>query len=836
MAIDNLNFYSNWLPAGQLTDKYSSQPWCLKSKNLDIFSSSKSVKATAWSEPTTTDNDVIKQDWKLVLKTDWKVYEREDWTDTLVVDPSVNFPVYQVSYNWEDGTYADAQWGTVQDMVAKYEWDELKSFVVYTDRASYTYSTVKYVMNKSFWGLTNFTLSPQVFSSWYKFEKSNNSAATARLWILLENPSFSSWKIKLYAENNNSDDTTIAIDYIRLETKPTWYYYDAQLDSIVPNSEIETPTAEVSWSGDITEWIIVDIPSFPNYYGEESFLRIWFNFVKKEWASTYWWSNWALYVDMNWWPRADHRMRIDGVESDWDYNEYYSYLPVRNRRLVSVWDYGYSESFWMKGSSFQPLYKWIWSWVDVNGEKKVRYDFVTDMGWSTDVSMDIVWMMIWNESVYMIGNMDWNWYIIPCDLTWWTGTPYIAYGCEFKWTANIDYLLYLVGEDRWVSQLWVYNGQEMVSILGWTEEKDTKNLIDNLEQYRFDWKMIEYRDDLVLSTVDNRIFAYWQTYWGKGWVFIHQLPWTITDLKTDWKDLIVNFDYPTARPIDPDQWWSDTPFLRAYIDVYSEDGQTKIGTYTIDSHRNKVGELIADHWATDWFTWVSFTVNWAKLSDDYEFAESPWDSWVVYSVPDYLYVNKITKLQDDTPIRNYNTEWMAEYPIVLWNHLLEKEESDLYASYILPSSSCKLEFWGMANHYHFRTFTSSDNYEFSSTASYKLKWCTWNYSLKYIEKNWNEYTFRLEGDLPIQTVNDMKITDTEWVELISYSEYNHFRKIWEITTDKYIEWEFRFHNLNNKLELPKSYSLQIMVKGKGTANYTPELFAVDLVANQRDRW
>ena len=69
-----------------------------------------------------------------------------------------------------------------------------------------------------------------------------------------------------------------------------------------------------------------------------------------------------------------------------------------------------------------------------------------------------------------------------------------------------------------------------------------------------------------------------------------------------------------------------------------------------------------------------------------------------------------------------------------------------------------------------------------------------------------------------------------------YTEINHFRKIWEITADKFEEWEFRFHNLNNKLELPKSHSLQIMVKGKGTQNYTPELFALDLVANQRERW
>ena len=88
MAIDNLNFYNTWLPAGQLTDRYSSQPWCLRSKNLDIFSSSKSVKATAWSNPTQWDADVIKQDWKLLLKTDWKVYERTNNWDVLFIDPS----------------------------------------------------------------------------------------------------------------------------------------------------------------------------------------------------------------------------------------------------------------------------------------------------------------------------------------------------------------------------------------------------------------------------------------------------------------------------------------------------------------------------------------------------------------------------------------------------------------------------------------------------------------------------------------------------------------------------------------------------------------------------
>ena len=747
MAIDNLNFYSNWLPAGQLTDRYSSQPWCLKSKNLDIFSSSKSTKATAWSTPTQWDADVIKQDWKLLLKTDWKVYERTALGDVLVVDPSVNFPIYQVSYTWEWWDPEAAQRWTPTAMSVATEWNDWKSFVVYTDRASYVYSKVPYTLDKTI------AWDSKLTSQWYynrtdgyKWTKSWSTGSYADISIKIENPPMAWIPIRIKATEPDTTATTISLNSITVKY-PYKYYYDAQTDSIQPYEQWAWTDINVPFTWNITDedWITVIVPIMPNAYPNDSQIKLDFDFTKRDPSNDYSWSGWWLYVNVNGtvtvWTTTWTRMM---TWYEWDYNEYYTYLPLRNRDLKEVWVYGYSMTYWMKWVGFQPLYKWISSWADTGTTKKIRYDFVTDMWWETAPWMDIIWMTIWNEQVYMIWNMGWDGYIIPCDLSWWVGTPYVAYGCTFKWVANIDYLMYLVWEDRGISQLWVYNWQELVAILWGTEEKSSKNLIDNTEQYKFDWKMVEYRDDLILSTSDHRIFAYWQTFWGKGWAFIHELPWTIKELRADWNDLTVK--------------------------------------YTVSS--------------TDY----------------------------------------VTTLQDDTPIKNYNTEWMAEYPIALWNHLLEKEESDLYCSYILPSANTSLEFWGMANHYHFWTFTSSDSYTFSTTASYKMKGCTWNYALKYIETNGNQYTFRLEWDLPVQTTNDMKITDTEWTELITYSEYNHFRKIGEITTTEYQEWEFRFHNLNNKLELPKSHSLQIMVKGKGTANYTPELFALDLVANQRDRW
>ena len=724
--MDNLNYYSAWLPAGQQTDRYSSQPWCLRSKNLDIFSSSKSVKATAWSTPVSEDSTgivLVDQTWNLILRNDDKVYDRSSWTEVLVYTwVSANFPAYKVSYNWATWTYTDAQWGTPKQLISKYEWDSLKYFTIFTDRARFEYSLVEYK--------TPYTDEDWTSNDWQyggSVWKKNSADRTSRIRLSLKNFRWLS-KLMLHVQAGNSEwssQWTLRINNIYFEKPKYWYnaeteqmefrYYDWTI-SVPITDQIDVTTSKTAH---------IEIPAIPDTW--EPFLNVRFEVVPPSWSSTYTWTAW--YVDI--WV--------------WNYSYCYNYLPVNeNRSLVAVWEY-----FWEKATSFQTLYWFEWERTDGdNYERLVRYWLDKYMWWASDVSMDVIWMIVWNEQVYMIGNLEWNWYIIPCDLSWWRWTPYIAYGCTFTGVANIDYLMYLVWDDRGISQLRAYNWQELVKVIWWNKESNTNDLIDIEEQYKFDWKIVKYRWNLILSTSDNRIFEYGQTYGGKGWAFIHEIPWTITNLKADWNDLTVEYSVTSG--------WTTTKYLTTY--------------------------------------------------------------------------------QDDTPIKNYNTEWMAEYPIVIWNHLLEKEESDLFVSYILPSADCSLEFWGMANHYHFRTFTSEDDYTFDSELSYKLKWATWDYELKFIEKNGNQYTFRLEWDLPIQTTNDMKITDTEWVELINYSEYNHFRKIWTIETDKYCEWEFRFHNLNNKLELPKSHSLQIMVKGKGNQNYTPELFALDLIANQRERW
>ena len=142
--MDNINFSSNWIPAWQQTDSYSAQPWCLLSKNVDIFSSSKSIRATAWSDPVSWDDWIIAEDWGLELRTDWKIY---DW-DEAILDPAAWFISYPISYDWEDWQYAAAQFWTPQSMSVYNDADWLNSLTVFTDRSIYNYSRLPFIVWK----------------------------------------------------------------------------------------------------------------------------------------------------------------------------------------------------------------------------------------------------------------------------------------------------------------------------------------------------------------------------------------------------------------------------------------------------------------------------------------------------------------------------------------------------------------------------------------------------------------------------------------------------------------------------------------------------------------
>ena len=788
MAIDNLNVMTSWLPAGQQTDQYSTKPWCLRSKNLDIFSSSKSAKGTAWSGETQEGSNIIKKDGTLTLTDDWKLYD--NWV--LLKDIPAWIPTYSISYEGRDGTYSNATRWTTKDMTVQYENWERKCVTVFSDRASYTYNKVSYAVEKTIAPENNLKWDPSYpneywnrsdnyLHQWYRFKQ--NSVSNSSWYINISYNTGHIWNqyLTIYADEDSPSNCECDI-YLRgiTEYLPK-YAYDAQTDSMVSWLQ-SLPTTRYWEEYNLYNWLVIPLPNRWTVHNSSHQLRLDFSYKKREGSESYKRTWGVLYIWILWWPEKWYmqKLYLSNNVNDytlWDHNEYYTYLPLRNRKLKDVWEYK-----WMKWTTTQTLYKWDYQWVFNDVRNKVpQWDLVQYMAWDNPTTMDVVDMISWNEKIYMIGNMDGNGYIIPCDLTGWKGTPYIAYWCTFKGAINIDYLMYLVGEDRGISQLWCYNTQELVPLI-WgdkkkvevdsvTHRKADNDFIDTNEQYRFNWKMVEYRWDLVLATEDNRLFRYGQTAGGKGWSFIFDIPWEITGLRTDWDNLIVSYEVTRTETDENEQ----------EVEV----------TY--------------------------------KYNRTY---------------------------QDDIADKNYLTEREAVYPIAIWNHLLEKEESDLYTSYILPSKDCKLEFWGAGNHYHYWTFkvgerlpwiTEQTALERLRTRKLEIVWMTWSYRLEYVEDDGTRFTYKLVGDLPQQTENSIKqfaiaTAWHTWDGFYTFTEFHHFRKIGEITAEGYTEGEYRFHNLNNKLELPKTHSLQIMVKGTWTAEASPELFTVDLIANQRERW
>lgn len=762
MAEKDLVYFKQWIPAGHQMDKYSANPWCLFSKNVDIFSSSNSYKATAFTAATAQDSWIVDSDdrERIILKSNWDVVDTAN-NNTVIFNAITEFTAIwcnpKVDYVWPESNnfnhYSDAEFWTPKNIIVKYDWDNWTEIVVISDRTMFVKQETDVTRDIKYasWYWNGCT--PVIDQDTNVIELTNITNKNFSVYINADTPWFCNAKMYVYRDNTGSSTWTLNWSQNNpVVFKRALMYYDAQTDSMkqydsTGDSIYITPPALEEWTVKIFNVPVYNSTWWNTYYNH--FIQFYFTLDTTDTVDSDHPRNWYVSIDI-----------ISRIE------EYYTLLPQRDNRIVkNVWEY-YFISDW---GTFPSLWNFSSEWVQRNitiswesrTVKKALYTFVQYMWWEIDPAMDAVDCVVFDEKVYLICNQDWNWYIFPCDLSWGKWTPYIAYWVEFKSAIVLNYLIYLVWDNRGISTLFVYSWTELVHVIEGNEKNWKRDdYVNHSEQYKFNWMMADWRWKLVLWTSDNRIFCYWQTFWGRWWAFIHSLAdWqTLTRIRTVWKDLQIK---------------------------YTENSVVKTITY-----------------------------------------------------------------QDDTAVKNYNTQFEVVYPIILWNHIIEKEVYDLYCSYRLPSSDTKLEFWLSVNHNYFWSFKIPT----APTIEEWTEWSLWNmveddsYKLKFIEKNWLWYTFILEWDLPVQSAFnaiDRKIyreteEDTEWVLpfLIEhpFTEYNHFKKIWEVTSDWYKEWFYRDYNITNKLWLPRTHSVQLMIRWIWTSNESPEVFWVSLDSNQRNRW
>lgn len=195
---------------------------------------------------------------------------------------------------------------------------------------------------------------------------------------------------------------------------------------------------------------------------------------------------------------------------------------------------------------------------------------------------------------------------------------------------------------------------------------------------------------------------------------------------------------------------------------------------------------------------------------------------------------KILSYADKQINQCYRPERQISFPIQVGSHLTEKEAQDLEVSYRLPNKNCKLEVWGKWGEYEYWTFKCESGVSFTAGEQYTVRAYAGEYSLEYKESHGDWHTFKLKWDLPYQTGLIQELWGANQ-QRIRFSEMHHFAKIGEISAEGYKEGVERFTNINYALDLGPTHTLQVMIKGKGDENQTPELFSVLLNASQKQR-
>lgn len=197
----------------------------------------------------------------------------------------------------------------------------------------------------------------------------------------------------------------------------------------------------------------------------------------------------------------------------------------------------------------------------------------------------------------------------------------------------------------------------------------------------------------------------------------------------------------------------------------------------------------------------------------------------------------IKELQDDVPVRDYMSEREVMTPVYLGKHSSEKEALNLEISALLPSKETSIELRVGGNQYSYWTFYVGD-VGVDQTASYRIKGTLGDYQLKYVGAYDGWVSFCLEGDLPCQVWKPryaLQMRENPKVE-VAYTKYHHLLYLGKIEAKWYEEKTVRFTNIHNLLNLPKLHSLQLMIRGIGTNNHTPEVFTIALSSDQRERW
>jgi len=712
---NDLVFYQQWAAAGQQIDKYSMQPWCVDSENLDIFSDSQAIKWIPWSSKEVVNNQWVDVDSKgrFYLAPDGRVYDSvEDvWYNHDKFDQYSN----KIDYaDWE--WFVKAQFWTPKKLMVAYSWDDWMTISVVTDRLMYNIYHYPVLLDGR-------------LSSSQNCQNDWNTSATYRVAIT----STSSW------HGNVSADQTIQFAVVDYRIEFFWDTFNNVRASVYSNW--------IKWNNTIHDFDITK----SNYSDWVHILdeNIW---TIQSWGKL----EWETYLDnffneTNWTQALQSWFRIDFSWTSTDafyyvyfyMKEQWRYLyPKEDRKIIDIEDEFYLE--WLDSTEYEMLYydpleskDWVTYYELITGNLIDFPDGYNIVAFARSFDYQYVFVNKWDMWIVYL-TTDSN--IAAWD-SWW----------RFPWTQFVNAIMiwtyaYVIAEKRWVRWLYVFYNWDM-KLLVWANNKYTEDidLINWKEIFNFTGIMANWRDKVVCATKDS-VFMWWATKLGNNaGAFILKVDWEITDINTK----------------------------RWYLDVYFTKNQQ----------------------------------------------------------------NYRQSIQDDVNIKNYESEFSVTYPVQISSHLVEKEPLSLALSYNLPNDNTKLEAYISVNDNYFWSFLTDWEVTPEEWAKYKVSWLSWDYWLNFVEKKWNWLTFYLSGDLPYQTSNTKNLVSEDTEQTIAFTDFNHFKYLWEVKKDdpEEIDWKHTYLNLTTKNDLPIVRKAQVKIIWITDNHTTPEIYWIRLLSNQFDK-
>ena len=540
MAKDNsqIVFYQQWVAAWQQVDKYSSQPWCVDSKNLDIFSDTQSVKAMAWTEKAEVSNEWIDIDPKgrFYLASDGRVWDsdNEEWIDHDYFDENAN----QINYSdWQWQSKA-VFWTPKKLWVAYWSDWSWKTISILTDRLLYNiYSDWIHIQAWDVYWLRSWEPCTRDWIETGRYTVMSVSTAPSSL-------SYNGW----HYENSEQqmDDCPWGFHtepdrvekFMRMKMRITaqgWWYKDITLESwksiVWWNTTTKNFISSWTWAK-VLDLSIVSLSSWSSYDTDEFFYD---NFITKN--DSWNWTSW-IYIHATTDRNANQDIRCSFYKKeDW------TYLYPKDRNIIEIEDDTYIE-------------------IDSTEYEQLSYYALEDKDWNTyyqltqvntlDLPDDtqIVAFARGFDFQYCFANK-WDlwivYYMTDVHLATWDA------GWRFVWTHFINAIMignytYVLAEKRWVRGLYIFSNWDMKKII-WAENRYTEwmNLVNGREFFNFNGLMANWRDCVVCPTKDE-VYMYGRNKLGiNSWAFILKVDWEITR-------------------VDAERW---------YLDVYYEQWGTE---------------------------------------------------------------------------------------------------------------------------------------------------------------------------------------------------------------------------------------------------------------------